>query len=131
MPGVGAVIALTFKSAVDDPARFSSSRKMGPWAGLTPSRQQSGERDIVGRITKAGDVGLRRALCQAATVMLHRGRGILAPDMGVEGPEAPRRQAGDGGLGTADRRRPSSDVARRNALQKRGSAARGMIPTMP
>jgi transposase len=33
------------------------------------------ERDVVGRITKAGDLGLRRALCQAATVMLHRGRG--------------------------------------------------------
>lgn len=74
MPGVGAVIALTFKSAVDDPARFTSSKKVGPWAGLTPSRQQSGERDIIGGITKAGDIGLRRALCQAATVMLHRGR---------------------------------------------------------
>jgi transposase len=74
MPGIGAVVALTFKSAVDDPARFTSSKKIGPWAGLTPSRQQSGERDIAGGITKAGDVGLRRALCQAATVMLHRGR---------------------------------------------------------
>lgn len=74
MPGVGAVVALTFKSAIDDPARFTSSKKVGPWAGLTPSRQQSGERDITGGITKAGDVGLRRALCQAATVMLYRGR---------------------------------------------------------
>lgn len=74
MPGIGAVVALTFKSAVDDPARFTSSKKVGPWVGLTPSRQQSGERDITGGITKAGDVGLRRSLCQAATVMLHRGR---------------------------------------------------------
>jgi len=74
MPGIGALVALTFKSAVDDPARFTSSKKVGPWAGLTPSRQQSGERDVTGGITKAGDVGLRRALCQAATVMLHRGR---------------------------------------------------------
>lgn len=41
---------------------------------LTPSRHQSGERDVIGGITKAGDVNLRRALCQAATVMLHRGR---------------------------------------------------------
>lgn len=74
MPGVGALVALTFKSAVDDPARFSSSKKLGPWAGLTPSRQQSGERDIAGGITKGGDVGLCRTLCQAANVMLHRGR---------------------------------------------------------
>lgn len=55
MPAVGAVVALTFKSAVDDPARFSSSKKVGPWVGLTPSRQQSGERDVTGGITKAGD----------------------------------------------------------------------------
>lgn len=74
MPGIGAVVALTFRSAIDDPARFTSSRKVGPWVGLTPSRNQSGERDVSGGITKTGDVTLRRALCQAATVMMHRGR---------------------------------------------------------
>ncbi len=73
MPGIGAIVALTFRSAVDDPARFKSSKKVGPWAGLTPSRNQSGERDVSGHITKAGDAGLRRALCQAATVMMNRG----------------------------------------------------------
>ena len=51
MPGIGAVVALTFRSAVDDPARFASSKKVGPWVGLTPSRNQSGERDVSGGIT--------------------------------------------------------------------------------
>ena len=74
MPGIGAVVALTYRSAVDDPARFTSSKKVGPWVGLTPSRYHSGEHDVSGGITKAGDVTLRRALCQAATVMMHRGR---------------------------------------------------------
>jgi transposase len=74
MPGIGAVVALTYRSAVDDPGRFTSSKKVGPWVGLTPSRHQSGERDVSGGITKAGDINLRRALCQAATVMMHRGR---------------------------------------------------------
>ena len=74
MPGIGAVVALTYRSAIDDPSRFTSSKRVGPWVGLTPSRNQSGERDISGRITKAGDVNLRRALCQAATVMMHRGQ---------------------------------------------------------
>ena len=74
MPGIGAVVALTFRSAVDDPSRFSSSKRVGPWVGLTPSRNQSGERDVSGGITKAGDVNLRRALYQAATVMMNRGR---------------------------------------------------------
>ena len=38
---------------------------------MTP---QSGERDVSGGITRAGDVDLRRVLCQAATGMMHRGR---------------------------------------------------------
>ena len=66
------VIALTFTSAIDDPERFRRSKDVCPWVGLTPGRDQSGERDIVGRITKAGDSGLRVALYQAATVMLNR-----------------------------------------------------------
>ncbi len=71
MPGVGAVVTLTYRSAIDDPSRFTSSKKVGPWVGLTPSRNQSGGRDVSGGITKAGDVNLRRALCQAAIVMMH------------------------------------------------------------
>lgn len=68
MPGIGAIVALTYRSAVDDPTRFTSSEKVGPWVGLTPSHNQSDELDI------SGDANLQRALCQAATVMMHRGR---------------------------------------------------------
>ena len=71
MPGVGVVVALTYRSAVDDPARLTSSKKVGPWVGLTPSPNQSGERDVSGGITKAGVVNLRRALFQAATVKMY------------------------------------------------------------
>lgn len=74
MPGVGALVALTVKSAIDDPDRFRSSREVGPWVGLTPRREQSGERDIVGAISRAGDAGLRTVLYQAAMVMLNKGR---------------------------------------------------------
>ncbi|ARU01884.1 IS110 family transposase [Yoonia vestfoldensis] len=74
MPGVGPVVALTVKASIDDPERFRSSKDIGPWVGLTPRREQSGERDIIGQVSRAGDVGLRTALYQAATVMLHRGR---------------------------------------------------------
>ena len=74
MPGVGALVALTVKSAIDDPSRFRSAKDVGPWVGLTPRREQSGERDIVGQITRAGDAGLRTALYQAAIVMLQHGR---------------------------------------------------------
>lgn len=74
MPGVGPIVALTVKAAIDDPERFRSSKDVGPWAGLTPRREQSGERDIIGSISRAGDAGLRTVLYQAAMVMLHKGR---------------------------------------------------------
>ena len=73
MPGVGPIVALTFATAIDDPTRFRKSKDIGPWAGLTPSRDESGERVVVGSITKAGDAGLRAALYQAANVMLNHG----------------------------------------------------------
>ena len=73
MPGVGPVVALTLRSAIDDPERFRRSKDVGPWVGLTPGRNQSGERDSVGAITNAGDCGLRTTLYQTVTVMLYRG----------------------------------------------------------
>ena len=41
-PGVGAVVAITFKSAVDDPGRFIRSRALGAYFGLTPKKYQPG-----------------------------------------------------------------------------------------
>lgn len=73
MPGIGPVVAMTMRAAIDDPSRFRSSKDIGPWAGLTPSRHQSGERDVIGAISRAGDASVRAALFQAATVMLSRG----------------------------------------------------------
>jgi transposase len=45
VPGVGAVTALIFRAAVDDPRRFRSSRTVAAHFGLTPRRFQSGETD--------------------------------------------------------------------------------------
>ena len=72
MPGVGAIVALTFSSAIDDPARFRSSRMVGAHFGLTPRKYQSGETDVTGRISKIGDHGVRVALYEAANVILTR-----------------------------------------------------------
>ncbi|BAJ79602.1 putative transposase for insertion sequence element (plasmid) [Acidiphilium multivorum AIU301] len=71
-PGVGAVVALTYVAAIDDPARFRSSRTVGAHFGLTPRKYQSGETDVTGRISKIGDVGVRTALYEAANVILTR-----------------------------------------------------------
>ena len=71
-PGVGTVVALTFATAIDDPARFRSSRQVGAHFGLTPSKYQSGQTDVTGRISKIGDHGVRVALYEAANVILTR-----------------------------------------------------------
>src|SRR5689334_2504864 len=71
-PGVGAIVALTFASAIDDPARFQSSRRVGAHFGLTPRKHQSGETDVTGRISRIGDHGVRLALYEAANVILTR-----------------------------------------------------------
>jgi transposase len=71
-PGVGPITALIFKASIEDPERFSRSQDAGAFAGLAPRRNQSGERDHKGRISRAGDPMLRRALYEAANVLIGR-----------------------------------------------------------
>lgn len=72
VPGVGAITALTFRHTIDDPSRFGSALKVGAYLGLTPRRNQSGETDMNGRISRRGDRLLRSYLFEAATVLLYR-----------------------------------------------------------
>lgn len=73
--GVGTLTATTYALTVDDPHRFRKSRFAGPFIGLTPARDQSGDSDPQKRITKAGDPLLRKLLVQCAhRVLGHNGR---------------------------------------------------------
>ncbi len=69
-PGVGPVVALTFRTCVDNPARFSRSRCVGAHYGLTPRLRQSGETARVGRVSRWGDAMMRSSLYEAALVLL-------------------------------------------------------------
>jgi transposase len=71
-PGVGALVALTYVAAIDDPCRFRSSKTVGAHFGLTPKKYQSGETDVDGRISKIGDASVRTALYEAAHILLTR-----------------------------------------------------------
>jgi transposase len=73
MPGVGALVALTYKTGVDAPERFDRSADVGVHFGLTPRRYASGARDVSGSISKCGDAMVRTALYEAASVMMHHG----------------------------------------------------------
>ena len=71
-PGVGPITAFQFKSSIEDPTRFERGDSVGAYVGLAPRRSQSGERDVKGHISKAGDRRLRSALYEAANVLLTR-----------------------------------------------------------
>ena len=71
-PGVGFVTSLTFKAAFDDPTRFKRSRTVPAHFGLTPRRFQSGDIDISGRISRAGDPQVRATLYTAAHALMTR-----------------------------------------------------------
>ena len=71
-PGVGPVVALTYRATVDVPAELRKSKSVGAVFGLTCSKYQSGEIDWSGRISRCGDEMMRTMLYEAAQVMLTR-----------------------------------------------------------
>jgi transposase len=74
--GVGPVTALAFVLTLEESSRFAKSREVGPYLGLVPKRDQSGQTDKQLRITKAGDAYLRRLLVGSAQYIL----GPFGPD---------------------------------------------------
>lgn len=74
--GVGTLIALTFVLTIEDRERFQKSRDVGCYVGLRPKRSESGESQPQLRITKEGDIYLRKLLVQGAHCIL----GYRGPD---------------------------------------------------
>jgi transposase len=72
VPGVGPVVALTFRATVDVPARFHNSKAVGAVLGLTPCKHQCGESERTGAISKCGDEMMRVILYEAAQILLVR-----------------------------------------------------------
>jgi transposase len=78
--GVGTLIALTFVLTIEDPQRFAKSRDVGCYVGLRPKRSESGERRPQLRITKEGDVYLRKLLVEGAHYIV----GKCGPDTDLQ-----------------------------------------------
>ena len=83
IPGIGPITALSFVLTIEDPKRFSKSRQVGAFLGLTPRKDQSGDTDKQLRITKAGNTYLRKLLVGSAQYIL-----------GPFGPESHLREHG-------------------------------------
>lgn len=68
--GVGPVTATALVLSIEDPHRFTDSRRVGSWLGLCPRSHASGDSDPQLRVSKAGDGYLRRLLVQCAHYIL-------------------------------------------------------------
>ena len=100
VPGVGPVVALTFRVTVDVPARFRNSKAVGAVFGLTPSRHQSGESDRPGshiamRRRDDADDALRSRTGHVGAF----GEMVVAQGLGDADRQAPRHEEGDRGAG--------------------------------
>ena len=74
--GVGPITSLAYVLTLEDPQRFSSSREVGPYLGLVPKQEDSGDSQPQLGISKTGDRMLRRLLVGSAQYML----GAFGPD---------------------------------------------------
>lgn len=70
VPGVGVIIAMTYKAALDDPDRFERSETVGAYMGLTPRQYASGEVDRHGSVSRMGPQECRNMLYEAAQSLL-------------------------------------------------------------
>lgn len=70
--GIAQLTAMTLAAEVVDWRRFATARAFMGFSGLIPSEYSSGERTHRGHITKAGPVGVRTALIEAAWAYQHR-----------------------------------------------------------
>jgi transposase len=74
--GVGPITALAYVLTLENPQRFAQSRDVGPYLGLVPKQEDSGDSQPQLRITKMGDMMLRRLLVGSAHYIL----GPFGPD---------------------------------------------------
>lgn len=128
VPGVGPVVAVTFKTAVDDPMRITRSRAIGPLFALTPRKYQSGETDVTGHVSCVGDAAVRNTLYEAANNPAVAGEAVFGTQaLGNGNRQTARPEARESGARSQDRRDHASHVGRRNRVPLDGGGTRGGV----
>jgi transposase len=74
--GVGSLTALAYALTLESPERFVKSRDVGPYLGLVPKQEDSGDSQPQLEISKAGDTMVRKLLVGSAHYIL----GPFGPD---------------------------------------------------
>ena len=72
VPGVGPIISSAVVAAIGTGAGFKQGRDFGAWLGLVPKQESTGDRTILGKISKRGNKYLRTLFVQAAHIILVR-----------------------------------------------------------
>jgi transposase len=70
VPGIGPVISTAMVAAISTGDGFSKGRDFAAWLGLVPKQISTGDRTILGKISKLGNRYLRKLFVQAAWVVL-------------------------------------------------------------
>jgi transposase len=72
IPGIGPIIASAMAAAVGSGTAFAKGRDFAAWLGLVPKQMSTGDRTILGRISKRGNRYLRTLFMQGARIILLR-----------------------------------------------------------
>ena len=72
VPGIGPIVSSAVVAAIGNGAGFQQGRDFGAWLGLVPKQESTGDRTILGKISKRGNKYLRTLFVQAAHVVLER-----------------------------------------------------------
>jgi transposase len=70
VPGIGPIISSAMVAAIGTGDAFSKGRDFGAWLGLVPKQLSTGDRTILGKISRRGNRYLRSLFVQAAWVVL-------------------------------------------------------------
>jgi len=72
VPGIGPIISSAMVAAIGNGSAFAKGRDYSAWLGLVPKQMSTGDRTILGRLSKRGNSYLRMLFIQAARVILVR-----------------------------------------------------------
>jgi transposase len=73
VPGIGPIISSAVVAAIGNGTGFKQGRDFAAWLGLVPRQESTGDRTILGKISKRGKKYVRTLFVQAAHVVLERG----------------------------------------------------------
>ncbi|MET4118607.1 hypothetical protein ABIB90_002327 [Bradyrhizobium sp. JR4.1] len=88
VPGIGPIISIAMVAAIGTGDVFSKGRDFGAWLGLVPKQISTGDRTILGKISRRGNRYLRALFVQAAWVVLVKVKGWepMASNLGSKPP---------------------------------------------